>query len=135
MECFLNGSILNDVGIVSILLRRLESGIRWTVIKNTCFYRCNDTILECQTCREEKFYLQCTFQPPHPENHKWVSVINAWADGSVSPSFIGTGGEALQPVQPNPELNRSAASTEAALRVKVRIVRGNSAEGLWVEEK
>lgn len=44
-------------------------------------------------------------------------------------------GEALQPVQPNPELNRSAASTEAALRVKVRIVRGNSAEGLWVEEK
>lgn len=73
--------------------------------------------------------------PPHPENHKWVSVINAWADGSVSPSFIGTGGEALQPVQPNPELNRSAASTEAALRVKVRIVRGNSADGLWVEEK
>lgn len=33
MECFLNGSISNDVGIVSILLRRLESGIRWTVIK------------------------------------------------------------------------------------------------------
>lgn len=29
----------------------------------------------------------------HPENHKWVSVINAWADGSVSPSFIGTGGK------------------------------------------
>lgn len=34
MECFLNVSIFNYVGIVSILVRRLESRIGWTVIKH-----------------------------------------------------------------------------------------------------
>lgn len=38
-------------------------------------------------------------------------------------------------MQSNPELKRSAASSEAALRGNVRIVRGRSADGLWVEEK
>lgn len=66
MECFLNGSISNDVGIVSILLRRLESGIRWTVIKTLAFTGAMIQFWSVRLVERRSFTFGVLSNPPPP---------------------------------------------------------------------